>query len=105
MSEFVLHPEAFADLREIWDFISADNATAADRTLNEIHEAIRMLVKSPHAGYVRPELTSKAVRFHPVRDYLIAYAADEKPAIILAMLAQPAKPSHHRRTSARAGGN
>jgi len=37
MSKFVLHPEAGADLNEIWDYIAADNLGAADRVLEEIH--------------------------------------------------------------------
>jgi plasmid stabilization system protein ParE len=41
MSGFVLHPGAFKDLEEIWEFIAADNLGAADRVLEEIYEAIR----------------------------------------------------------------
>ncbi|MGC2831162.1 MAG: type II toxin-antitoxin system RelE/ParE family toxin [Candidatus Acidiferrum sp.] len=40
MSGFVLHPEALTDLDENWEFIAADNPSAADRVLEEIHEAI-----------------------------------------------------------------
>ncbi len=47
MSGFVFHPDAFADLDEIWEFIAADNLSAADRVLEEIHEAIRALVPFP----------------------------------------------------------
>ena len=38
MSGFVLHPSALTDLDEIWDFIAADNLTAADRVLEELFE-------------------------------------------------------------------
>src|SRR5229473_2339404 len=31
MKEFVLHPEAYRDIQEIWEYIAADNLTAADR--------------------------------------------------------------------------
>jgi len=34
MSGLVLHPEALADLEEIWVFIAADNLAAADRVLD-----------------------------------------------------------------------
>jgi len=30
---FVLHPEAYNDLDEIWEYIAADNLVAADRVL------------------------------------------------------------------------
>jgi plasmid stabilization system protein ParE len=50
MSGFVLHPDAFADLDEIWEFIASDNVHAADRVLGEIHEAIRSFLSAsrPH---------------------------------------------------------
>jgi len=86
MSGFVLHPEAFADLDEIWEFIASDNLTAADRVLDEIYETIRSLVTFPHMGHARPDLTSRPLRFHAVRSFLIAYAPDEKPLTVLAVL-------------------
>jgi len=86
MSEFVLHPDALADLAEIWEFIAADNPAAADRVLEEIHEAIRALIPFPQAGHTRSDLTSRPLRFHPVRDFLVAYAPDEKPLVVLAIL-------------------
>lgn len=86
MSDFLLHPEALADLDEIWEFIAVDNLDAADRVLEEIREAIRALVPFPQMGHVRPDLTSRPLRFHPVRSFLIAYAPDEDPLIIIAVL-------------------
>jgi toxin ParE1/3/4 len=86
MSGFVLHPDVFADLDEIWEFIAADNLTAADAVLEEIYEAIRALVPFPQVGHARTDLTSRALRFQPVRDFLIAYAPGEKPLLVLAVL-------------------
>jgi plasmid stabilization system protein ParE len=86
MSGFALHPEALKDLEEIWEFIAADNPSAADRVLEEIFEAIRALIPFPKAGHGRSDLTSRPLRFQPVRDFLIAYAPDEKPLLILAVL-------------------
>ena|SRR5215468_7349479 len=86
MSGFVLHPEAVADLDEIWEFIAADNLDAADRVLDEIYETIRFLVASPLMGHTRPDLTSRPLRFHVVRSFLIAYAPEEKPLAVLAVL-------------------
>jgi plasmid stabilization system protein ParE len=54
MSAYVLHPEAYTDLGEIWEFIAEDNVDAADRLLEEIHNAIRGLVSFPHQGYRLP---------------------------------------------------
>lgn len=86
MSGFVLHPDALADLDEIWEFIAADSLDAADRMLGEIHETIRSLVPFPRIGHVRSDLSSRPLRFHPVRDFLIAYAPEEKPLVVLAVL-------------------
>jgi toxin ParE1/3/4 len=86
MSGFVLHPDALTDLTEIWEYIAADNPGAADRVIEEIHEAIRALVPFPQLGHQRFDLSSRALRFHPIRNFLIAYAPDEKPLLVLAVL-------------------
>ena len=86
MSGYVLHPAAFADLDEIWEFIAQDDIEAADRVIAEILEAIRTLVNFPHQGTRRPDLTSQPLRFKHVRDYLIVYAPDEKPLWVIAAI-------------------
>jgi toxin ParE1/3/4 len=83
---FVLHREAYTDLDEIWEYIAADNLAAADRVLDEIYQMLRSLVTFPHQGHSRPDLTARPLRFQSVRDYVIAYAADEKPLIVIAVL-------------------
>jgi len=37
-------------------------------------------------GHIRADLTSRPLRFHTVRDYLIAYAPEEKPLVVIAIL-------------------
>lgn len=86
MSKFVLHPEAYADLDEIWEYIAPDSIDTADRVLNEIYQSITSLVRFPHQGHSRPDLTSRPLRFQVVRDYVIAYAPDEKPLAVIAIL-------------------
>ncbi len=86
MSGFILHPEAYDDLDDIWEFIARDNPDAADHLREEIYEAIRALVPSPHMGHRRPDLTSRPLRFWSVRGYLIAYAPDEKPLLIVTVI-------------------
>ncbi len=86
MPGFVLHPEAYADLDEIWEYIAADRLDAADRVLEEIYAAIRSLVSFPHQGHTRTDLTERPLRFHSLRDYVIAYAPDEKPLAVIAIL-------------------
>ena len=38
MSGYVLHPAAYDDLEDIWEYLAADNIDAADRVRDEIHE-------------------------------------------------------------------
>jgi toxin ParE1/3/4 len=86
MSAFVLHPEAYADLDEIWEYIADDNLDAADRVLEEIFQTIQSLVDFPHQGHKRPDLTSRPLLFHSVRDYVVAYTPDETPLMVIAVL-------------------
>jgi plasmid stabilization system protein ParE len=86
MTGFVLHPAANTDIDEIWEYIAADNLDAADRVLEEIYEAILSLVPFPGQGHSRPDFTSRPLRFHPVRDFLIAYSPEEKPLLVVAIL-------------------
>ena len=79
-------PEAEADLNEIWDFIAEDNVDAADRVRDEIFDAIRALARTPNLGHHRGDLTSRPLRFWRVYDYLIVYAPEEGPLLVLAVL-------------------
>jgi plasmid stabilization system protein ParE len=72
MSGFVLHPAAYDDLDEIWEYIAADSLDAADRVREEIHEAIQSLVPFPHVGHSRSDLTSRPLRFQTLGEYVIA---------------------------------
>ena len=86
MITYDLHPEVRRDLDEIWDFIAADNSAAADRAIAQIIDAIDALVSFPHQGHRRPDLTGLPLRFILVREYLIAYAPDEKPLWVVAVM-------------------
>lgn len=86
MTIYVLHPEAYSDLDAIWEFIAEDNLDAADHVLAEIHEAMLELVSFPRSGHKRPDLTARPLRFRIVREYLIAYAPDERPLLIIVVL-------------------
>lgn len=86
MTGYDLHPEARLDIDEIWEFIGADNLDAADRVIREIFDAVRALVPFPRQGHRRSDLTSRPLRFITVYDYLIAYAPDEKPLWVVAVM-------------------
>lgn len=76
MIGYDFHPEARADLDEIWDYIAPDNIDAAVRVVDEVLQRIKALVPFPHTGHRRPDLTDRPLRFIRVRNYLIAYAPD-----------------------------
>jgi plasmid stabilization system protein ParE len=86
MSGHALHPEAYADLDDIRGYLAEYDPDAADHVITEIFDAIRTLVTFPNQGHRRPELTSRPLRFILVRDYLIAYAPDEKPLWVVAVI-------------------
>lgn len=86
MSEFVLHPDAVKDLEEIWEYIAGDSLDASDRVREEIYDAIKSVVPFPFVGHSRPDLTARPLRFLTVRDYVIAYAPEEKPLAVIAVL-------------------
>jgi toxin ParE1/3/4 len=83
---FELHPGAAQDITEIWQFIAEENHAAASQFRDDILEAIRKLVTFPHQGHKRPDLTSRPLRFQTIRDYLIAYAPDEKPLLVIGVI-------------------
>ena len=83
---YALHPEAFADLDDIRDYIAQRNPDAADRVMSEIFDTIRGPVPFPHQGHRRPDLTSRPLRFIRVREYLVAYAPEGKPLWVVAVM-------------------
>lgn len=85
MSAYWFHPDAFADLNDIWEFIAQDSVDAADRVLDEVQKAINMLVRAPLAGHLRPDLSSRPIRFWLVHTYLIAYVP-EQPLLVIGVL-------------------
>jgi plasmid stabilization system protein ParE len=86
VTPYSFHPGALRDLDEIWEFVSAHSLDSADRVIAEILSAIDSLAPFPAQGHRRPDLTSRPLRFVLVREYLIAYAPDEKPLWVVAIV-------------------
>jgi antitoxin ParD1/3/4/toxin ParE1/3/4 len=86
MSGYALHPEAFTDLDDIRFYIARNNPDAADRVMLEIFDAVQSLVYFPDRGHRRRDLTARPLRFTLVREYLIAYAPDQKPLWVVAVM-------------------
>ena len=87
MSGYALHSEALADIAEIWEWITADNPSASERTVMEIYDAFRLLARNPYLGHQRRDLTSRPFRFWSVSGtYLVAYVPGRIPLRILAVV-------------------
>jgi toxin ParE1/3/4 len=68
-------PAAEADLLAIWQYVAADNDVAADRLLDRIETALRLLEATPRAGRARPEL-GPGVRSFVVGRYMLFYGIE-----------------------------
>ncbi len=86
MSAYVLSPDALQDLQDIWDFISLDNANAADQLEDDFFSAFEKLARQPRIGHTRTDLTERAVRFWPEGSYLIVYRELTETLQIVAVL-------------------
>lgn len=84
--EFILHPGAAQDITNIWEYIAQDSLIAARRVRENILASVDRLVLFPHQGHRRTDLTSRPLRFWRVFDYLIAYASEETPIVIVAVM-------------------
>lgn len=83
---YALHPEAYGDIDEIRGYIAADSPDAANQFVKEVFDAIERLVPFPLSGHRRSDRTNRPLRFIRVRDYLIAYAPNEKPLWVIAVM-------------------
>jgi toxin ParE1/3/4 len=72
MAEIFRRPQSRDDLIEIWHHIAEDNEAAADRLLDRLDGALRMLSEQPRAGLSRPEL-APGLRSFPVGNYVLFY--------------------------------
>ncbi len=72
MPEILRHPEAEADLDDLWLFIAQDDPVNADRFIDRIADTCNLLGENPLMGRSRPELAPD-LRSFPVGNYLIFY--------------------------------
>jgi plasmid stabilization system protein ParE len=89
VSGYRLTPSAENDLLEIWCHIARDSTNAASRVEEAVYDACAFLVRSPHAGHTRPDLTRQAVRFWtvtPFKKYVVIYDPETQPLRVLRIL-------------------
>jgi plasmid stabilization system protein ParE len=86
---YTLHPAVYDDIDEIAAYIAEETSVdAADRLINSVFDRIHALVPPElrHQGHRRPDLTDRPLRFVLLHKYLIAYAPDEEPMQVIAVL-------------------
>ena len=74
MARILRAPRAAEDLIEIWAWIAADDAAAADRMLDLIEAKLRLLADNPALGPARPDI-ARELRLFPIRRYVVLYRA------------------------------
>lgn len=87
--DYRLHPGIRSDISAIIDhYLLQDSPSAAERVVNAIFDTVYSLIPSEvrHRGHHRYDLTDRPLRFISVYGYLIAYAPDEDPLHIIAVL-------------------
>lgn len=86
MKGFAPHPDAVADIDQIAEYIALDSVDAADKVIDTLFLEIEALVPFPGRGHRRPDLTDRPLRFIRVFDYLVAYASEQRPLWVVAVL-------------------
>lgn len=86
MNKFVIENTAELDLKIIFDYISADNESAAKKLVKEFYKTFEMICKHPGIGSIRSDFTYKDVRFYVKKNYIIAYNVEGDVIHILRVL-------------------
>ena len=82
MSQFELARRALGDLQEIWEFVSEDSFTAADRLIEDFYGAFQRLAAVPGMGHKRQDLTERDVLFWSLYSYLIIYKSSQPLRVV-----------------------
>ncbi len=85
MIRYSIAPLARGDLDEIWDYIASDNAAAANRLLDELHQMFLLLGTQPLIGQTRQELREN-LRSFSVGKYVIYYERVDRQIRVLRVL-------------------
>lgn len=85
MARFVLTAEARSDLDEIWQYIAAENESAANKVIADIVKRFVRLAEYPEMGKERMEIAA-SIRSFPVNRYIIFYRPGEFGIAIVRIL-------------------
>jgi toxin ParE1/3/4 len=79
MGRIIRTKQARNDVLDIWEYIAADNATAADKLIRRLDEVVRLPSEQPEVGSPQNKYRV-GLRCMPVGNYLIFY--DQIPGAI-----------------------
>ncbi len=85
MASYVITPLARADLDGIWDYVAADNPTAADRLLERFQDTFSILASHPLMGEARDALRP-GLRSFSVLKYVVYFQVVEDRLTIVRVL-------------------
>jgi len=80
----VRSPRAKRDAIGIWNYVSAESRTGAERLLRRIDTVVKMLSRNPQAG--RRTEWSEDLRLFPFENYLIFYRSTRETLFIVRIL-------------------
>lgn len=81
--KIVWSPLAVERLEEIYNYISSDNISAAQKMMNSIFKKVETLSKNPKRGRKVPEVNSEEIREVFEGEYRIIYRIKSKKIFIL----------------------
>ena len=85
MARVLRTSKAEEDLVGIWSYIAADSLLAADKLLDDIDAACKMLSTNPLAGRLREELAPQ-LRSFGVSVYIVFYRPTDAGVIVIRVL-------------------
>jgi len=86
MKAFRLTPRAKRDLSSLLTSLAEGSPQAARQVGKKIRGAFADLARSPGIGHYREDLLNRRYRFWTVYSYVIAYAWEERPVEIVAVV-------------------
>ena len=79
------HTRARKDLRQLYEYISVRNVSAANKTVSQIVKRTQLLITNPHMAAIEPSLIdlSKTYRSLVVGNYKVVYMVEDTAIAII----------------------
>jgi len=81
--KIIWSPLSLERLEEIFEFISKDNRSAANKFVDKIFNKVESLTEYPQSGRKVPEANREEVREVFIGEYRIIYRVEKKRVVIL----------------------